>query len=60
MTKKKTKTDYKNVHIPIEAIESLTKKLKSQGLVIRSVAEAVNAVINNFLLEKPGDKKNAK
>jgi hypothetical protein len=53
-------TKYKNVHIPIETIESLTKKLEKNGLIIRSDAEAVNTVINNFLLEKnlEGKKKN--
>ena len=44
-------SEYQTIKIPEEKITNLIKALKRKGISARSNAEAVNVLINKFLLE---------
>jgi len=46
-------SEYLAIKIPLEKIKALKKALESRGIYPRSNAEAVNILINKFLLENP-------
>ncbi len=43
-------TEYLNIKIPEEKISNLKKALRKKGIKPRTNAEAVNTVIDNFIL----------
>jgi biotin operon repressor len=47
-------SEYLSIKILATTIEKLVKKLRKKGIKVRSNAEAVNVLINNFLLEEEG------
>lgn len=47
-------SEYLNLKIPEEKITNLINALKQKGINPRSNAEAVNILIDNFLLNKNG------
>jgi metal-responsive CopG/Arc/MetJ family transcriptional regulator len=51
-------TEYQTIKIPEETIKNLKKALRKKGINPRSNAEAVNTLINNFLLKSEIKKDN--
>lgn len=45
-------SEYLNIKIPEEKIKNLKEALKKKGINPRSKAEAVNVLIDNFLLNQ--------
>lgn len=47
-------SEYQTIKIPEVKVQNLIKALKKKGIDPRSNAEAVNILIDNFLLNKDG------
>jgi len=49
--------EYKSVKIPEEKLKTLKKALNKKGIKPRSNAEAINTVIDHFLLNENSNQK---